>query len=1650
MRANHQFFGHSIIFLIFFCSSFKSWAQLKADFTIDNPGGCSPLTAAFTNTTTGASSAATYQWNFGNGNADGYLKDAFAVYSVEKSYTVMLTVRDGSQTSTVQKTVTVYKKPVVDFSFSPAKGCAPLPVTFKADATPGDGTINIYAWDFGDGNVDNSNAATVTHSYTATGNPPVRLTVVNSYGCLATLDKSGPAILPELKADFDVSETALCTVGQSVNFTNKSSGPGTLSYTWDLGEGKSADTKDASNKYDNKGVFGVSLIVISTEGCADTLKKTGLINVANFTTDFTIPVTVCTNASVEFNNNSTPNPASTVWTVTETGANIYASNFFYTFPAAGTYNIKMTNTYGSCSESVTKEVVVKSGPAVTNFIADLNGVCGAPITVLFRDTSQTAVAWNWNFGTGNATDNKKETSYTYNNDGTYNVQLTVTDAQGCVNKISKVISLSKPDIQITQTGDNSGCPGLTKTFGVNVPADQIKTYEWNFGDGGTSAEASPSYVFNKPGTFAVTLKYTTQGDCAGTTAFYAVMIQDKPKADFSITATEICGASPAAFTNLTTGNIDNWSWDFGDGNWAGSNTPIHYYNQAGEYTVTLIAGNGSCRDTVQKTGFIKVLPPFPKTNGYTMSCNSGEVTFYQDVVNNAAIKMWWDFGDGKSQDINPASPTTVHVYDSSKTYKAYLFAENGSCTVKDSIVINVLQRQHPVLEATLTEICGSGNLNIKISGLERNPSVFNDYYSHYTIYGWRYADGTMATPVMVNQQNIFITEFSGTITNLENGQSGISVIIQPNSSPGCLDTSNIIPLVIKGPKAKFSYATNNTCFKNPILFRDESIPDTGIPIKSWVWDFNDAEQYTHTDTNYPVNGLVPHLYANPGYYYSTLTVTDADGCIGKTPTYGDYAIVKGPKAGFSYSPDKVFPGTTVYFYNNTNYANSSPQFSWNFTNGTPTYNGQYPPSKTYNALGRDSITLIAKDPTGCTDTAIQVLYIKDVAASFSYTENYISNSSCPPVIISFTSTSENAQRLVWDFGTGASDNGNRQITNHTYYKPGVYRVVLYAYGNSTYVDSSVIHITIKGPYAILTADTLSGCLNQKVTLSADVKNASSFTWDFGDGSLQQTTDTFTTHNYARAGIYTPALVLKDGAGCSGTSELQDKIIIDSLAITRLQKSPARICDSAMVLFNPTIKSIAAEILQRQLIYEWDYGAGTASITTTDSATSYFYNRVGVYEVSLSVSSPYGCVKNMRDSVKIIQTPHSYISGPASICQDGTALFKGSADMTTPINWKWNFNNGNSAAVQNPELQLYTNPEDQVSISLITDNQGCSDSAVHLLTVYKRPDVNLTPKQTVVCLGNSISLHANDGTQYKWDPAPGLSSYNIANPIASPADNTVYYVEVTNAFGCKRTDSASITVAKPFRINLVPDTHVCYGSTVQLPATGADSYQWINSITGLSSTTVNAPLASPIANTTYTVVGYDRYNCFTDTAKVNVEVKPLPWVKAPENMELPTGSEVDLPTTASNDVLQWTWSPVDYLDCARCSNPVSRPRSDIDYIVTVKNQFGCLSSDTVSLKLVCAKGFVYIPNAFTPNNDKKNDVFYVKGRGIRSVKSMRVFNRWGEVVFETANVEIDDITKGWNGMYKGREAESAAYVYFIELICDTGEIFSRKGTVTLIR
>jgi gliding motility-associated-like protein len=121
-----------------------------------------------------------------------------------------------------------------------------------------------------------------------------------------------------------------------------------------------------------------------------------------------------------------------------------------------------------------------------------------------------------------------------------------------------------------------------------------------------------------------------------------------------------------------------------------------------------------------------------------------------------------------------------------------------------------------------------------------------------------------------------------------------------------------------------------------------------------------------------------------------------------------------------------------------------------------------------------------------------------------------------------------------------------------------------------------------------------------------------------------------------------------------------------------------------------------------------------------------------------------------------------------------------------------------------------------------------------------------------------------------------------------------------------------------------------------------------------------------------------------------------------------------------------------------------------YFVSVASDFGCPAGDSVTIHIFCDRSQLFIPNTFTPNGDGQNDVFYPRGSGVQTIKYMRIYNRWGELLFERQNFDVNDANAAWDGSFRGNKAKPDVYVYIIDAICETGEPINIKGDVTIIR
>lgn len=1614
-------------------------AQLKASFTMSKSAGCSPLTVFFNNTTA-ASSSAVYEWNFGNGNTSS-LKNAGAVFLDEKDYTVTLTVKDGNQTSTQTQIVSVYHKPVVDFSSSQQKVCSPDPVTFTANATADKGSIVSYLWDFGDGFTQQSYNAQINHTYSAVQKPSVTLSVTDNHGCsnLKTIDNL-VEVLQGSTASFNADKTFICFQTDPVQMINTSSGEAPLSYSWDFGDGVTSSDLNPIHIFNKKGIYSVRLTVEGASGCKNTLDKTAYLNVGEFKSEITVQDIICKNAPVELKNTSVPAPTSFSWLVDNVQRVYpdYSGKYNYTFSTAGTHTIELTNQFGTCQETISKKVEIKELPQPKGFITQIPEYCSPPVIVIFTDTTSGIVKSEWNFD-GNYYPFIEATgttvSHAYTQPYNWYASLVVTDANGCKNSTQKMVSITRPYVYIQATDNNGmyGCDSLTKKFQM-IASEELASYEWNFGDGTTSTEATPEHTF-KTGSYTITLKYTTAKECTGNAYLNNVNVYGKPKADFTATSgTTVCGNSIVNFKVTTnSGSWDNW---YIDGNYGGntSNSTFTYqFADTGKYTVTVIAYNYGCRDTMTRTDYITVLPPFSKITGSKNTCDDdrGSVTLSQ--ASREAEKWTWNFGDGTTTTYDTDEPEITHHYTKSGQYQVSLTTYNAQCANTASTNIIVLLKQYPILSSSKTNICAEEPLNYTLSNL--NMQAYSYYYTGYFLQNYQYNDGATFSS---GYDWITTMPFYGAVGNLQKGKDSIRIITRDGYF-SCLDTSNFIPIKISGAAAGFEILTNNVCFKSPVTFRDTSNAQN-TTILSRQWNFGDGQTQTTT-----ASGIVSHTYANPGVYYVSLKITDAAGCTSST-NYATHPIsVSGPKAAFSISEVNAHLNATIYFYNNTNYYNSyNTEYDWRFGDGG--LSSQFSPSYTYTKAGNYEIMLIAKNPqTGCTDTAYQKITVANFNVNFSFATSFVNSIECSPTLVQFRNTSVNYTHVKWDFGDGSTaDNVN--YPSHLYKSAGTYIIKLFVTGynglSNTYTDS----VIITNRKANIVADIHHSCTSQSVTLSAITENASSYLWDFGDGTLVQATDTFSVHYYQRPGTYLPKLIVKDSLGCAVSVALNDQIAIDSLYVS-LKNLPQKVCAPKEVIFNPVIENIGQGGTQAPLIYHWNFGSNSNTDTSNIETPSFIYQQPGAYTVSLKVQSPYGCVKEATNTILALQGLGGQINGPAEICQESTVQFTGSTLVIGQPQWHWIFDDGTVAEQQNPPPRTYNNAG-IFTVQLIVDNNGCIDTVKRALEVYAKPTVSLSSTDEVLCEGSATSITASGGSSYIWSPSTGLNSTTDASIIATPLSNTNYLVTATDAHGCRNTGILKITVIHPFTLQLAPEASVCSGKSIEIKASGAVTYQWIRDTGNLNSTTIPNPVATPSVTTTYTVAAMGENQCFTDTASITIRVQPSPVIDAGPGAEIPLGTSYQLQPQGSNDIVKWDWFPREYLNCFNCATPIATPLEPMNYTVTVANLQGCSSSDTVSIKLFCSESRIFIPTAFTPNNDGLNDQFSIKGQGISIVKRLRIYDRWGSLVFERANFKIDDKSTAWDGRYKGEPVPMGVYVYFVEMSCNE-KTFTQKGSVTVM-
>jgi gliding motility-associated-like protein len=1193
------------------------------------------------------------------------------------------------------------------------------------------------------------------------------------------------------------------------------------------------------------------------------------------------------------------------------------------------------------------------------------------------------------------------------------VRLNALSSFGCGGTIQKTITLTETNTDFTSP--TNICLGQPIPFQNSSSAQPGATF-WNFDDGTTSAQINPVKTFLTAGTYDVKM-INFYNNCTDS-ATKTVVVEDKPAVDFIVNDSSSCQAPfTVQFTDITPG-ATSWLWDFGDGNTSTQQNPSHQYNQFGDYTVKLVSGTSlGCEDSIVKTGLIKVQETtvqFTPGGGCIPFTYTPQATI--QTVDSIASYLW-NFGDGGTSTLQNPS----HIYNLAGSYDITLTVTTvGGCTRTATINNGVRTGTPPTVDFTGTPLDTCASEVISFAGQAiTSPGAVVEWL-------WDFGDGGSS-----NQQNpthIFddIGALNVTLTVLNNGCPG-SVTKVFRARP---------------PIAKFLYKVNCTN-RREVTFTNNSIIDATLPT-TYSWKMGDA-----LNTQFATPVPPPFTYPSTGTYNVTLTVTNGPcsytvtKAIIITDELADFSITKNPLC-----KNEVFTLSAI----NSNDA-LVRDYSWTIgTNiipgGTRSINYSLPDPGDY------TVSLTINDINHCPSTKTIVDYIK---VNGSVAKFGVAAGGCANKAVVFNDSSTTSTSIVnweWNFGDGQSQTFTAPPFTHTYSQVGRYKVALKVTDAAGCTDKSLpIDLRITDPKVGFRADTFY-CPGAPLPFVDTSSGAGlSFHWDFGDGSTS--TVQHPQHSYPPGDAnYTVKLKITDISGCEDSVTKVDYIKIRSPKAAFDIQDTTTICPPLRTSF--TFKGTDYQS------FSWDFGDGGGS---TLQNPSHFYSDYGRYIPKLYLVGPGGCIDSAEASVSIYDplaaTQLNY--GPVTrACNSLNVDF----DIVIPPAFKFAlfFGDGTVDSSQQTTLShFYSRPSFNTPRLVIYDTiSGCEVGINGQPRIEVLGAIPLFGKDKKEFCDQGLVTFRNFTTKNEpiistvWDFGDNTTS-NAEHPTHNYTQPGTYIVtlNVTTQSNCSRSFSDTIRVYRTPAPSIQGKDTICV-NTAELfegsvsVADTLTNWQW-NFGNGQTSTQQNntATFTTP-GNYAIKLTATNKIGCSSDTTK-NIYVVPLPTaVPVQDPLTIAVGIGANIVMTYAGDITSYNWIPTTRLSCTNCPSPFANPQKTTKYTVQVEDRHGCTNSGDITVIVVCGKDNFFVPNTFSPNGDGRNEVFYPKGTGLFRIKSMRVFNRWGEVVFEKKEFPANDPSAGWNGTYKGKPASPDAYIYTMEILCENNTVIPVKGNVTLLR
>ncbi len=1258
-------------------------------------------------------------------------------------------------------------------------------------------------------------------------------------------------VSPPPNVSITADETITC-IDTDVNLFGNSTSD-IIQWEWDFDDGTGyVGQNPPPHSYGVFGFYHVVLMVTDTGGClnSDTLT---IEVVESPQADFTYVVDSC--HTIHFEDASTaPSGYFLVaydWDLGD-GTTQDDPIFNHAYADGGIYNVTLTVTADSsgytCSNTVTMPVIVPNTPTIY-YTWDPEPTCLMDTTFFYGASGTPITDWYWNFDDGHDTTGQYA-GHVFDNPGTYDVILYITDTNLCQNSLSQQVTINPIPQVSMQIFDSPTCAQSMTTFQGTADTG-IEFWYWDFGDGGISEDQNPVHSYTNGGTYTVTLTATDSAGCSAT-ATGEIIVVPTPTADFSYS---MSGCNLFAFTDNSTTPAGyqeySWHWDFGDGFTSDVPDPVHTYATGGFFDVKLVFTSDSlgyqCSDSITKT------VQAPNTPGATFTwapnpAQAGDnIGFF--ATSGSTITNWaWDFADGGTA----TGQNATHTYTNPGDYDVSLTVTDVSgCTFETVIQVNV--GGLPPVDFSWDNSCENTPIQFTTDATVTDVGAV-------AIYDWDFGDGTGS-----NNQDPLHTYLNANMYNVT-----LTIIDTLGYTNSVTHQVEVMP----EPISMFSISSPN-CENSETYFEDYSIALSGY-LTTWEWDFGDGNTAT---INFPDDPDVSHIYPSTGTYTAMLTVTTSDGC--QATSTQEVTITPSPIAQIDYDAGCMSGPISFHDVSSENGAGTIIARQWNFgdpASGSSNQSTQSDPTHLFSGPGTYEVTLSITSQSGCTDADTMEITITDAPeVDFTFTP------ACMHEPVSFTITDlTNLDQYFWDFGDGHTS--QQPDPENTYDSPGDYQVTLTVQTTDGCTATQTQTVTVNPlPQASFeySEPTCVGDTIFFLNLSNSPNGAIvKWEWDFGDGN----TETIlapnggnTSHVYANDQSYDVTLTVTDSDSCQNTVTRTVISVASPVAEFNWEDAcfgqPTQFYD--LTNNTPDIGS-----------WYWDFGdplSGNTNTSTYQNPTHVF-SSPGDYTVTLIVTNTQGCDDTITHDLSVSDAPDvSFTMSSDTLCANTQVSFAGTSTAQIST-WYWDFGDGGYALTQNADY-LYNAPGSYTVTLTVTDLAGCEASTSQQIIVKDPPLANFSYRNA--CLGDTTYFTDESYSQlgyiagWEWDLGDGTTA-NIQNPTHLYATNDDFQVTLiaTDNYGCADTIRQWVKVRTRPIAKIESFVQVCDpagqvyffdGSEPGADGSPIQTWEW-NLNEGYYSTEIDPEYIYEITDTCYqvTLTVTDRNECFSvDTMEVCV-------------------------------------------------------------------------------------------------------------------------------------------------------------------------------------